>query len=92
MLAHSEAAGHRVRGRGGANSAARRVDGKEGRVPASQVLAHFGKGWRPPVDGLDLPGFTGTFTTRLGAARFPETTVIFDDGTSQEIAPASRRD
>ena len=31
--------------------------------------------------------FAGTYTTRLGAARFPEATVIFDDGSSEEIRP-----
>jgi hypothetical protein len=54
------------------------------------VCIDYGGGYRATERAA--PGFAGTFTTRLGAARFPEAIAIFDDGTSQEIAPAPNRD
>jgi len=45
------------------------------------VCVDYGGGYR----GLEraAPGFTGKYTTRLGAARFPECNVIFDDGATE---------
>jgi hypothetical protein len=61
-------------------------------IPADQphffgkaVCVDFGGGYRAKERAAT--GFNGTFTTRLGAARFPEGIVIFDDGSSQEIHP-----
>jgi hypothetical protein len=53
------------------------------------VCIDFGGGYR----GLErsAPGFNGTYTTRLGAARFPECTAIFDDGTTQPLPNDSDR-
>jgi hypothetical protein len=59
-------------------------------IPADQphffgkaVCLDFGRGYRAKERAA--PGFTGTFTTRLGAARFPKGILIFDDGSSEEI-------
>ncbi len=60
-------------------------------IPAGQphffgkaICVDFGGGYRALE--RSAPGFAGAYKTRLAAARFPECTVMFDNGSMQDIA------